>query len=1247
MPHESSRARESHGKSSGVFAWLRRGEGPLQVDFDLRIHPGGIVCPPLDATEALAGVRSTISGGPERTPPAVDAVCAAHIIASDPPVFAINSLYFGQADGCIDLGSRILAPAAWTGVAIVTNVILSNTEDTILIQAGCSAKAVYLEVGRLCRGYERVRVPGAVGLRNAVSVLHSRFLGMTDLLDFIPRDPGVSTVCGPSAGILLNGRVPLPSNNPAPMHWHEAEIVSGVDRPNVTWPKLLAFVFERSQRSLTLEELYKELVARFPWYGANRTEKQWKASIKHTLCTNREFVPNWSISSRNTRKPKWSCDVSGGRGRVARVADKRRPSPSSVSSRRSMHAKSYSPNSSESEPPPLRPLQTAAPDTLPFDQTRKRSSVCSFSVKLIWDLSTRLIHLLWVPFSTHWRRIWPYNTSKKRFADFLTRALPPGRARTARTSTARKLDHDTEVSALITGGQARSFWALDALQFPSIEYFFLADRTHDCCQVSAEYGPFEYHVHVLFGRPARAPLSRRAFRPVVELFRECAILIQFIGACVVAPPHTGTQENGVSCSDGPLTAPFSITAPYLRDWRMADLPHTVTSCIVRLAENRGSPPHRPGRVVIESYAQTSDDNSVVILLAAHDMPYNIHRRSRPDPVLLGFGAGDIWSPLGEMLVYLLQDRPMKMGDPHRGPRFSLQFWSGLLGWLESRISLICSITRTVLVSLLLDVAMDSVIIHRVRHFVLDNGGLVSFAIPHITQFTRHPPPSCPDLQMIRVIIPWARPAPKFFAVFVTRRQFTADTIIPPRTQSAALRSVRTTPIGSPNPAWTLQTDAKLIMETAAEILPPNVALLSTICELSHFAMVDIFTKGLVEHDMVVFLPLCPLPRVVVVGGFVAHPIAQSAAQIRRSGVVHQAPLFPGLSYVGRRRLLGGAYATSGVLERGWMAGLWGGTLRRNEPLDKVRPRSEQICLVQEVAMGAGDCASVLRSPRYIAYASISIAFDAEENKVVKEPKCQDHHDTHKPGEMSTMSMALNDEDTFDVLPGIFGHSDKGERARFVVQFRPGVSVIAVMMEGDVSRCCGRKKRYPSPMKTPAEAHDENSAETRRRASTRKEEVAMERRDTRSPSGTNNRADNRRGTVEPLRGKKREPRCRKKKKMTSEANENPHRGPAAPAGRTIQQIIDEGPSSLCERPKGSHGAEKRARGRRVQQIIDEGPSSLGEERKGSHGAEKKVIHPHRDGEYSRESTRHRRVSARQTETAWFRKETAVEANENPH
>ncbi|KAJ7186938.1 hypothetical protein C8R46DRAFT_1024909 [Mycena filopes] len=236
-----------------------------------------------------------------------------------------------------------------------------------------------------------------------------------------------------------------------------------------------------------------------------------------------------------------------------------------------------------------------------------------------------------------------------------------------------------------------------------------------------------------------------------------------------------------------------------------------------------------------------------------------------------------------------------------------------------------------------------------------------------------------------------------------------------------------------------------------------------------------------------------------------------------------------------------------------------------------------------VRMGTGDCACVLRPLRYFAYAcaaSTSIAFNAEENKVVKEPKCQDHHDTHKPGEMSTMSMALNDEDTFDVLPGIFGHSDKGERARFVVQFRPGVSVIAVMMEGDVSRCCGRKKRYPSPMKTPAEAHDENSAETRRRASTRKEEVAME----------SHGAEKRNSMVQ--------------KKMTSEANENPHRGPAAPAGRTIQQIIDEGPSSLCERPKGSHGAEKRARGRRVQQRIDEGLPSLYEERRGSHGAEKK-------------------------------------------
>ncbi|KAJ7186908.1 hypothetical protein C8R46DRAFT_1024877 [Mycena filopes] len=107
------------------------------------------------------------------------------------------------------------------------------------------------------------------------------------------------------------------------------------------------------------------------------------------------------------------------------------------------------------------------------------------------------------------------------------------------------------------------------------------------------------------------------------------------------------------------------------------------------------------------------------------------------------------------------------------------------------------------------------------------------------------------------------------------------------------------------------------------------------------------------------------------------------------------------------------------------------------------------------------------------------------------------------------------------------------------------------------------------MKTPTESHDENSAETRRRASARKEEAAIKHRDTRSPSGTDNTADNRRGTVKPLRGKKRQPWCKKK-----------------------------------------------------------------------------VIQLHRDIEYSKESTKHRRVSARQTETAWSRKKTASEANEDP-
>ncbi|KAJ7725042.1 hypothetical protein B0H16DRAFT_1736339 [Mycena metata] len=158
--------------------------------------------------------------------------------------------------------------------------------------------------------------------------------------------------------------------------------------------------------------------------------------------------------------------------------------------------------------------------------------------------------------------------------------------------------------------------------------------------------------------------------------------------------------------------------------------------------------------------------------------------------------------------------------------------------------------------------MDRAVIHRVRHFILDDGIAISFAVPHVVQFMRLAPSSPSDLRLTRVEMPWS--VVKYVPVFTSSRQFTTDTIYPPLTVPAVESVVRGSVVGAPFPAWTLACDAKLVVDTPPEDVPPNTALLSTVPAFSYFTMVDIFTGNLISHNSTVYLPLCSLDPVVAI-----------------------------------------------------------------------------------------------------------------------------------------------------------------------------------------------------------------------------------------------------------------------------------------------------------------------------------------------------------------------------------------------
>ncbi|KAI0755896.1 hypothetical protein BC629DRAFT_1296571, partial [Irpex lacteus] len=61
-------------------------------------------------------------------------------------------------------------------------------------------------------------------------------------------------------------------------------------KPNYPYPTLITLAIHESPRkSLTLQEIYQALEARFEWYREHPDDKSWHNSIRHNLSLNKRF----------------------------------------------------------------------------------------------------------------------------------------------------------------------------------------------------------------------------------------------------------------------------------------------------------------------------------------------------------------------------------------------------------------------------------------------------------------------------------------------------------------------------------------------------------------------------------------------------------------------------------------------------------------------------------------------------------------------------------------------------------------------------------------------------------------------------------------------------------------------------------------------------------------------------------------------------------------------------------------------
>ncbi|KAJ7603554.1 hypothetical protein DFH06DRAFT_1350142 [Mycena polygramma] len=168
--------------------------------------------------------------------------------------------------------------------------------------------------------------------------------------------------------------------------------------------------------------------------------------------------------------------------------------------------------------------------------------------------------------------------------------------------------------------------------------------------------------------------------------------------------------------------------------------------------------------------------------------------------------------------------------------------------------------------------MDVVLVHRIVHYVLEDGRTISFAVPYEFRFSKLPfSGSGFDLQTVCMVgIPSARPVPLWVPVFTGDCQFSPRNIRPPCISRVVEQNSRAAAPGCPSPSWCLEYDSKLIVETEPEQLPDDCLLVSTIpvvpsqYQWPQFQSVDMYSSTVVGWGDKVYMPFCPAHRVQVV-----------------------------------------------------------------------------------------------------------------------------------------------------------------------------------------------------------------------------------------------------------------------------------------------------------------------------------------------------------------------------------------------
>ncbi|KAJ7064411.1 hypothetical protein B0H15DRAFT_187566 [Mycena belliarum] len=132
------------------------------------------------------------------------------------------------------------------------------------------------------------------------------------------------------AGDYIREQLLIPQGAPVDL-WCAPEPTDG-SRPriNLTTIMMLA-IYGSDTKMLTLQGIYKAIIARFQWYNEHREDTSWKNTIRHSLSLHRQFVKVCRGSFDPGRGMYWMLDLSNGEG-LARPRKRRRRSQPGIPS---------------------------------------------------------------------------------------------------------------------------------------------------------------------------------------------------------------------------------------------------------------------------------------------------------------------------------------------------------------------------------------------------------------------------------------------------------------------------------------------------------------------------------------------------------------------------------------------------------------------------------------------------------------------------------------------------------------------------------------------------------------------------------------------------------------------------------------------------------------------------------------------------------------------------------------------------